>query len=153
MPPMSKSPEPPSVPLTATRIAEMKMVDNGANPTVLPVRKITSSWTGHILDKDNGKYTDSAYAMKLELTMVQLWDYIFDPPPRPHDMYKPRARRAWASNRQLACSFLKRALSAPEQKLCAEEEDPIALWSYLKERHGGAAPIKQVRLLQEALTT
>ena len=40
-----------------------------------------------------------------------------------------------------------------EQKLCTEEEDPIALWSYLKEHHGGAAPIKQVCLLQEVLTT
>ncbi|KAG6885463.1 hypothetical protein C0995_009265 [Termitomyces sp. Mi166 len=148
MPPMSESPKSPSVPLTATRIAEMKMVDNGTNPTVLPVGKITSSWTGHILDKDDGKYTDWAYAMKLELTMVQLWDYVFNPPPHPHDMYEPHACHA-----RLACSFLKHVLSAPEQKLCAEEEDPIALLSYLKERHGGAASVKQVCLLQEALTT
>ncbi|KNZ81023.1 hypothetical protein J132_03012 [Termitomyces sp. J132] len=134
------------------RIAEMRAVENSANPTVLPVGKITSSWTGHVLEKDNGKYTEWAYAMKLKLSLAQLWDYVFDPMPSPDATYEPWAYCLWTSNHRLACSFLKRALSSSKQKLCAEEEDPGALRVYLKDRHGGAVPIKQVRLLQEALT-
>lgn len=139
-------------PLTATRIAELRLIDNSANPSILPVGKIMSAWSGHILDKDDGKYTDWAYTMKLKLPMVQLWDYVFDPPPPPNPSYEPRAHRAWTSNRRLTCSYIKRAISPAEQKLCTEEEDPVALWAYLKERHGGAVPVKQVCLLQEALT-
>ncbi|KAG6869427.1 hypothetical protein C0992_003209, partial [Termitomyces sp. T32_za158] len=90
--------------------------------------------------------------MKLELSMVQLWEYIFNPPPPPHPTYELRACRAWTSNKRLACAFLKQAISPSEQKLCAEQEDPVELWTYLKDRHGGAVPVKQVRLLQEALT-
>ncbi|KAG6886627.1 hypothetical protein C0992_003084 [Termitomyces sp. T32_za158] len=144
-------PGPPKTP-SAERIAEMRTVDNSVNPTVLSVGKITLIWNGHILDKDDGKYAEWAYSMKLELSMAQLWDYVFDPIPSPHPTYEPRAYRSWTSNRHLTCSFLKRALSPSEQKLCAEQEDPEALWSYLRDRHGGAVPVKQVRLLQEALT-
>ncbi|KAG5715017.1 hypothetical protein E4T56_gene10377 [Termitomyces sp. T112] len=146
--------DPPIIPETpsATWIAEMRAVDNSANPTVLPVGKITSSCTGHVLEKDDRKYAEWAYAMKLELSLAQLWDYVFDPMPSPDATYEPRAYCSWTSNRHLACSFLKRALSSSKQKLCTEEEDPGALWVYLKDRHGGAVPVKQVQLLQEALT-
>ncbi|KAG5735106.1 Copia protein [Termitomyces sp. T112] len=146
--------DPPIIPETpsATRIAEMRAVDNSANPMVFPVGKITSSWTGHVLEKDNGKYAEWAYAMKLELLLAQLWDYVFDPMPSPDATYKPQAYCLWTSNCHLACSFLKCALSSSKQKLCAEEEDPGALWIYLKDCHGGAVPVKQVQLLQEALT-
>ncbi|KAG6894921.1 hypothetical protein C0993_010469 [Termitomyces sp. T159_Od127] len=130
-PTSEESPKPSSPSLTVNQIAKMKVVNNLTNPTVLPVGKIMSSWSGHILDNDDSKYMDWAYAMKLELTMVQLWEYVFNPPPHPHPEHEPRA-----------C-----------HKLCADEEDPVTLWTYLKERHGGAASVKQVRLLQEALTT
>ncbi|KAG5732243.1 Copia protein [Termitomyces sp. T112] len=125
--------DPPIIPETpsATRIAEMQAVDNSANPTVLPVGKITSSWTGHVLEKDNGKYTEWAYTMKLELSLAQLWDYVFDPMLSPDATYKPRAYRLWTLNCRLACSFLKHVLSSSKQKLCTEEEDPGALWEAL----------------------
>ncbi|KAG6886395.1 hypothetical protein C0992_004272, partial [Termitomyces sp. T32_za158] len=133
------SPETPSI----ERIETMRAVDSSANPTVLPIGRITSPWMGHVLDKDNGKYAKWAYSMKLELSMVQLWDYVFDPIPQPHATYEPRAYQVWTSNRCLACSLLKRAISLSEQKLCAEEDNPETLWSYLKDRHGGAVPVKQ----------
>lgn len=125
----------------------MRLLDDSSNPTVISVGKITSSWTGHILDKDDGKYEEWAYTMELELSMVQLWEYIFDPPPSPHPTYEPGAHRAWASNKRLAASFLKRAISPSEQKLCVEREDPVDLWNYLKDRHGGVVLVRQVRLL------
>ncbi|KAG6836831.1 hypothetical protein C0991_003635, partial [Blastosporella zonata] len=90
--------------------------------------------------------------MKLELSMVQLWEYIFDPIIPPDQTYQPRAFRVWTANNRLACSFVKRAISQSEQKLCMDIDNPIELWAYLKGRHGGAVPVKQVRLLQEALT-
>lgn len=134
---------PPDEPPTssATRIAEMRLVDNLSNPTVLLVGKITSSWTGHILDKDDEKYTEWAYTMKLKLPMVQLWDYVFDPPTSPHPMYESRAYRAWTSNKRLTCSFIKRAIFPSEQKLCEDMGDPVTLWTYLKERHGGTVSV------------
>ncbi|KAG6872013.1 hypothetical protein C0995_013929 [Termitomyces sp. Mi166 len=116
-----------SATLTAARIAEMRLVDNPSNLTIIPVRKIISAWSGHILDKDDAKYANWAYAMKLELPMVQLWDYIFNLPSAPHATYKPHAHHAWASKKRLTCLFIKRAISMSEQKLCVDEEDPIVL--------------------------
>ncbi|KAH0579748.1 hypothetical protein H2248_002585 [Termitomyces sp. 'cryptogamus'] len=143
MSPIAESLETP-IPLTATKIAEMRLVDNSSNPIITSVGKITSAWPGHILDKDNGKYIDWAYAMRLELPMVQLWDYIFDPPPAPHTIYEPCIHCAWTSNKCLACSFIKHAILPSEQKLCMDEEDPVVLWKYLEEHHGGAILVKQV---------
>ncbi|KAG5335544.1 hypothetical protein C0989_001041 [Termitomyces sp. Mn162] len=137
MSPIAESLETP-IPLTATKIAEMRLVDNSSNPIITSVGKITSAWPGHILDKDNGNYIDWAYAMRLELPMVQLWDYIFDLPPAPHTIYEPCIHCAWTSNKCLACSFIKHAILPSEQKLCMDEEDPVVLWKYLEEHHGGA---------------
>lgn len=142
----------PMTTLTPDDIAEMRRVDNSANPMVLPVGKVTAAWTGHLLEKDDGKWADWSYNMGLELSMVQLWEYVFNPPATPHQTYEPRAYRALEGNNRLACSFIKRAISAAEQKLCAEEWNPVRLWEHLKGRHGGAVPVQQVRLLQEALT-
>ncbi|KAG5348430.1 hypothetical protein C0989_010492, partial [Termitomyces sp. Mn162] len=138
---------------TPDQIAEMQKVDASSNPTVLPVGKVTATWTGHILKKDDGKWPDWSYNIDLELSMVQLWEYVFNPPSTPHITYEPHAHHAWTSNNRLTCSFIKWALSSSKQKLCADSWDPVALWAYLKEQHGSAVPVQQVQLLQEALTT
>lgn len=44
-------------------------------------------------------------------------------------------------------------LSESERNLADDSIDAKALWEYLQTRHGGAGPVQQVRLLQEALTT
>lgn len=142
-------PETPS----ATQIVKIRLVDNGNNPIMLPVGRIMASWCGHILEKDDGKYIDWVFAIKLELFMVQLWDYIFDPPSALHATYAPWAYYAWMSNKHQTCAFLKQAISMSERKLCADEEDLVTLWEYLKIWHGGAVPSRQVQLLQEAVTT
>ncbi|KAG6863976.1 hypothetical protein C0993_009724 [Termitomyces sp. T159_Od127] len=134
--PMSSHPEP-----MPDKVAEMHRIDGSANPLILPVGKVTTSWTGHILDRDDGKRLEWSYNMDLELSMVQLWEYVFNAPPAPHPTHEPRASRAWINNNRLACSFIKRALSPSEQKLCADQWDPVALWAYLKDRHGGAVPV------------
>ncbi|KAG5725296.1 Copia protein [Termitomyces sp. T112] len=121
---------------TTDQIAEMWKVNHSSNPLILPVGKVTTGWTGHILNKDDGKWADWSYSMNLELSMVQLWEYVFSVPVAPHPIYEP-------------CHVI----SPSEQKLCAEEWDPVALWAYLKQRHGGAVLVQQVHLLQEALTT
>ncbi|KAG5335146.1 hypothetical protein C0989_002181 [Termitomyces sp. Mn162] len=123
---LMESPGPPALTdamLTSKEITEMHKVDNLLNPLILPMGKVTANWTGHILSKDDGKWTDWSYSMTLELSMVQLWEYVFNAP------------------------------AAPHPKLCADEWNPVALWTYLKQRHGGAIPVQQVCLLQEALTT
>ncbi|KAG6882874.1 hypothetical protein C0995_013535 [Termitomyces sp. Mi166 len=140
------------VALTPEVITEMRKVDSSTNPLILPVEKVTSTWSSYILEKDNGQWGEWLYSMTLKLSMVQLWEYVFNQPPPPNAMYEPRANRAWMANNCLACSFVKRALSPSEQKLCAEEWDPMRLWAYLVDQHGGTVPVQQVRLLQEALT-
>ncbi|KAG6868044.1 hypothetical protein C0995_004391, partial [Termitomyces sp. Mi166 len=87
---------PPIPELLSDQIAEMRRIDNSANPLILPVGKVSASWTGHILDRDDGKWLEWSYNMDLELSMVQLWEYVFDAPATPHPTYEPHARRTWA---------------------------------------------------------
>ncbi|KAG5349348.1 hypothetical protein C0989_004447, partial [Termitomyces sp. Mn162] len=55
----TKEPETPAMPpgttFTSEQIAKMCKVNNSLNPLVLLVEKVMASWTGHILDKDDGK--------------------------------------------------------------------------------------------------
>ncbi|KAG6863792.1 hypothetical protein C0991_003178 [Blastosporella zonata] len=84
---------------SSKEILNMQKIDNSGNPMVSPIGKIISSWMGHVLEKDDGKYLEWAHSMKLEMSMVQLWDYIFDPIPSPHPTYQPCTFRAWSANK------------------------------------------------------
>ncbi|KAG6874741.1 hypothetical protein C0993_012432, partial [Termitomyces sp. T159_Od127] len=115
-------------PLGAEQIAEMKRVDSSSNLTMLQLeRLITANWIGHILDKDNEKWSEWSYSMTLELSMAQLWEYVYNAPDTSHSIFEPCAHHAWINNN---C-----ALSPFKQKLCTKEWDPVKLWKYLKDRH------------------
>ncbi|KAG6881379.1 hypothetical protein C0993_001737 [Termitomyces sp. T159_Od127] len=57
--------------LAPKQIKEMCCIDNLVNPLVLPVEKVMAIWTGHILDKDDGRWANWLYNMGLKLSMVQ----------------------------------------------------------------------------------
>ncbi|KAG6886498.1 hypothetical protein C0995_007361, partial [Termitomyces sp. Mi166 len=143
--------------LTSDQIAKLSKVDNSMNLLILPVRKVSTTWTGHILDKDDGKWAEWSYKINLELSMVQLWEYVFNTLVAPHSTYEPCASWALVANNHLACSFIKQAISMLEQRLYTDEWDPVALWAYLKQRHGSTMPVQQEALmtkcsLSESLT-
>lgn len=85
----SKTSPTTSLMITSGKIAEMCQIDNSSNLLILPVGKVMVGWTGHILDRDDGKWADWSYNMNLELLMVQLWEYVFNAPNEPHAIYKP----------------------------------------------------------------
>ncbi|KAG6806928.1 hypothetical protein H0H93_002212, partial [Arthromyces matolae] len=130
-------------PLTADSIAEMLKVDNSPHPTILPIR-LTTTYSGPILNLHDVKWEDWAHTMEMELTLNQLWEFVFDPPPTPHEIYQPRAYDAWSDNNHLASAFIKRALSTTEQRLCADEWNPVKLWLYLRERHQEPTTVQQI---------
>lgn len=74
----------PTTTFTSEEIAEMQRIDNSATPIILPARKVSSAWTGHILEKDEGRWDEWLYNMNLELSMAQLWEYVFHQPLPPH---------------------------------------------------------------------
>ncbi|KAG6839677.1 hypothetical protein C0991_000272 [Blastosporella zonata] len=92
------TPTPTDIKLTTDTILEMQCTANSGNPMVTSVGKITLSWLGHILEKDDRKYLKWAHTMKLELSMVQLWEYIFDPIIPPDQTYQPQAFCMWTAN-------------------------------------------------------
>ncbi|KAG6874761.1 hypothetical protein C0992_006665 [Termitomyces sp. T32_za158] len=127
------SPSPPTI--SNAEGAEMRRADN-SSPIISQI-----------------KWTPWSRFMKLELTMSGLYEYIFDPPNVPHRLYEPRAYWNWQLNNWLASSFLLLGLSESECNLADDTLDAKSLWEYLQACHGGAGPVQQVRLLQEALTT
>lgn len=128
----------------------MRKIDSSA-PIITQI-KISLHYAGDLLAKDDGKWTPWSKYMKLELTMGGLYEYIFDTPDIPNQLYEPRAYRNWHWNDRLAKSFLMLGLSESERNLADDMLDAKSLWEYLQARHGGAGPVQQVPLLQEALT-
>ena len=106
------SPNPPSLApmFMPDQIAKMQRVDNLANTLILPVGKVSAGWTGHILDRDDGKWLEWSYSMDLELSMLQLWDNVFDAPAEPHPTYEPCTCHVWTNKGGLtsASSSLQR---------------------------------------------
>lgn len=149
--PTAESPGRPILDITDAEGAEMRRTDNSA-PVISQI-KVSLCYSGELLAKDDGKWTPWSKFMKLKLMMSGLYEYIFDPPDIPHRTFKPCAYCNWNLNDRLACSFLMLGLSKSEHNLASDSISAKELWEYLQARHGGAGPVQQVCLLQEALTT
>ncbi|KAF5376298.1 hypothetical protein D9615_008559 [Tricholomella constricta] len=140
-----------SPPIDAATATEMRRIDNSSACAISPV-KIALGYKGHLLTKDDGTYTTWARDFENELVMNGLWEYAFDPPLRPDEVYEPRAYRNWAHNDRLICAFIATGVASSEQQFMPKE-GAKACWLAIRGRHKGSGPVQQVRLLQEALST
>ncbi|KAF5386082.1 hypothetical protein D9615_002562 [Tricholomella constricta] len=140
-----------SPPIDDATAAEMRRIDNSSACAISPV-KIALGYKGPLLNKDDGTYTTWARDFENELIMNGLWEYAFDPPLRPHEVYEPRANRNWAHNDRLTCAFIATGVASSERQFISKE-GAKACWLAIRSRHEGSGPVQQVRLLQEALST
>ncbi|KAG5725581.1 Copia protein [Termitomyces sp. T112] len=141
----------PSPTLTDAEAVKLRKADN-TMPAISQI-KVSLRYSGDLLAKDDSKWTPWSKYMKLELTMMGLYEYIFDPPDVSNKLYEPCAHWNWQLNNRLARLYLLMGLSQSERNLADDTIAARSLWDYLQNRHGGAGLVQQVRLLQEALMT
>jgi hypothetical protein len=111
-------------------------------------------WTGEKLDKIEGNYPKwCSRAFTNFIMLAGLYDYVFDPPLQPPQVTEPKAYKNWKDNDRLACALIAGALSDAEQDLLDQTKVAKACWLGLKGHHQNEGPVKQVTLLQNALST
>lgn len=110
-------------------------------------------YSGVKLDKLAGNYTTWVHAMTNHLTLVGLYDYVFQPPPEPTQTIEPTAHKNWTNNNRLTAAIVVGGTSEAEQDFLDIKKGAKACWDSLKERHQKEGRVKQVKLLQTALST
>ncbi|KAG5717402.1 hypothetical protein E4T56_gene7678 [Termitomyces sp. T112] len=126
---------------------------DSTNPSV-PERVIRHRWEGFKYARADGNFTQWTEKLKDALILNGIYSHVFDTIAiRPNIDTEPRAHANWGLNDRLAITFMKSALDDTEHHDLITNKG--AAWCYmdLKARAQREGPIKQIALLQEALST
>ncbi|KNZ78861.1 hypothetical protein J132_09544 [Termitomyces sp. J132] len=129
------------------------LLSDSSNPSV-PERIIRHKWDGAKYSCADGNFTQ--WTEKLEDTMILngIYAYIFSPIlPCPSRDTEPRAYANWSMNDCLAITFMKSALDDVKHRDLVTNKGAHYCFQGLKTCMQRERPIKQIPLLQEALST
>lgn len=122
---------------------------DASNPSV-PERIIRHRWEGPKYARADGNFTQWTDKLKDALILNGIYAYVFDTiSPRPGADLEPRAHANWGLNDRLAIS----ALDDAEHRDLITDQGAAKCFADLKARAQREGPIKQIALLQEALST
>ncbi|HEV7738298.1 MAG TPA: hypothetical protein VGO47_13115, partial [Chlamydiales bacterium] len=102
-------------------------------------------------DKLKGNYKKWLIAIELFLTLAGFNQYITGKISKP-GLNEPRARENWENNDELAVALITSTLEEHEMEYVDREKSAMECFTEIKKRHKSEGPIRQVQLLQEALT-
>ncbi|KIJ25139.1 hypothetical protein M422DRAFT_79215, partial [Sphaerobolus stellatus SS14] len=119
-------------------------------PSITILRN-TQTYTGPKLDKLKSNYNIWMRSADLFLTLSGFIDYAKGNTACP-GLNEPRARANWKANDALAAALIVSTTEVSEWEFIKREDGAAACWTNLKLRHQSEGPIRQVQLLQEALT-
>ncbi|KIJ22718.1 hypothetical protein M422DRAFT_196854, partial [Sphaerobolus stellatus SS14] len=124
---------------------------DATSPSILALRH-TQTYTGPKLDKLKSNYNIWLKSTDLFLTLAGCIGYAkaIIPPPGPTE---PRALANWYANDALTAALIASTIEVSEWEFIDRDLGASSCWNSLKTRHQSEGPIRQVQLLQEALTT
>lgn len=126
---------------------------DAANPSV-PERIIRHRWEGPKYSRAEGNFTQWTEKLKDALILNRIYSHVFNTvPPRPDIDTEPRAHANWGLNDRLAITFIKSALDNAKHRDLITDQGAAQCFTDLKTRAQREGPIKQIALLQEALST
>lgn len=126
---------------------------DATNPSI-PERIIRHRWEGSKYTRADGNFLQWTEKLKDSLILNGIYSYVFDDVAvRPSIDTEPRAYANWGLNDRLAITFIKSALDDAEHRDLVTDNGAAACYADLKARAQREGPIKQVALLQDALST
>jgi hypothetical protein len=126
------------------------LASDAASPSITRIR-VTTQYTGPKLDKLKGNYKKWLIAIELFLTLAGFNHYVKGKGSKP-GLNEPRARINWEDNDELATALITSSLEEHEMEYVDRGKSAAECFTEIKARHKSVGPIRQVQLLQEALT-
>ena len=123
-----------------------------SNPSV-PERVIRHKWEGTKYSHADGNFSQWTEKLKDALILNGLYGQVFDTSECPKATLEPCAHANWGLNDRLAITFIKTALDDAEHRDLVMDRGTTYCFTDLKSRAQREGPIKQIALLQEALST
>ncbi|KAG5726350.1 hypothetical protein E4T56_gene19658 [Termitomyces sp. T112] len=120
----------------------------------IPEHVIHHKWEGPKYSQAKGNFHQWWEKLKDFLILNGIYAYIFDSTkPCPDIAIEPHAHMNWKQNDQLAITFIKSALVNDKHRNLVTGKGAVQCFNDLKSHAQREGPIKQIGLLQEALST
>ncbi|KAF5352139.1 hypothetical protein D9758_009247 [Tetrapyrgos nigripes] len=145
----------PSVPLSPSFLSSIMSTPSAdtTRPSVSIIALNTSLFKHEHLSKDKNNFPSWKYQFIQTLRMNQGADgYLDGSIIKPDKETEPRAWSNWKANNGSILGFMGLSVEVAEQEAIAKAETAQIAWTSLLKRHGQEGPVKQVQLIQEALS-
>ena len=122
-----------------------------SSPSISLIR-LSTQYTGDKLDKLKSNYKEWREDITISLSLNGLFEYISGDVPEPPSS-EPRALSNWKANSRLAYAVIASGVAPPERSFLNSAKTTPENWIILRDRHQNEGPVRQVALLQQALST
>ena len=120
-------------------------------PSILPLTACTA-YTGVKLDKMESNFKIWKDDIRTHLVLNNLWGYAIGRIPTPNQKSEPVAFMNWENNNVVAAVSISSSIITAERAFINVDAGAQACWDVLIKQHEKEGPIRQVLLLQEALS-
>jgi hypothetical protein len=122
-----------------------------ASAVSISLARISIPYAGIKLDKLKSNYKEWCEDITIALSLNSLYEYVTgDSSPPPES--EARAFANWKANQRLAYAFLASSVAKSERPFLDMTKGPDVNWTSLQARHQKEGPVRQVQLLQQALS-
>lgn len=135
-------------------LSSAQMLSSDASNPSVSERIIRHRWNAPKFSHANGNFSQWTKHLKDALILNGIYSYVFSPAiPCPDAASEPHAHANWSMNDRLAITFIKSVLEEVELRDLLVTNGAATCYEDLKSRARREGPIKQIALLQEALST
>jgi hypothetical protein len=129
------------------------MTATDSEPTTVSISpiKLSVQYSGEKLDKLKSNYKEWCEDVTIGLSLNGLYEHVTGDVKAP-PVIEPRALSNWKANSCLAYAFLASSVSSSERPFMDMTKGPDINWMALRDRHQKEGPVRQVHLLQQALS-
>ena len=113
---------------------------------------VSQSFTGDKLDHAKSNWTAWSTKILIKLALNGLKGYIMGTASCPLATSKPHAHANWLHNDELAFNFILDNIEDREQTLVITKKMAKECWDTLEQRHVQEGPMRQLQLIQEAMS-
>src|SRR6266478_1318072 len=113
---------------------------------------ISKNFSGEKLSHDKSNWQQWNRQFLITLALNSLKGYVKGTVNKP-DESEPRARANWLENDELALHLILENVDEHEQEYVAKATTSKGCWDLLEERHSKEGPMRQLQIIQEAMST
>jgi hypothetical protein len=114
---------------------------------------ISKNFSGEKLSHDKSNWQQWNRQFLITLALNSLKGYVKGTVNKPDKNAEPRAHANWLKNDELALHLTLENINEHEQEYVADATTSKGCWDLLEERHSKEGPMRQLQIIQEAMST